>query len=168
MHAYLAEFIGTALLILLGNGVVANVVLPQTKGHASGWIVISFGWAMAVFVAVWCTAAASGAHLNPAVTIGLVAANKFASAKAIPYIIAQLAGAIVGATLVYLFYRDHYAVSDDPGARGCVGRMVSVAGAVVVFSDAVNNVSIGVTSCSAPMGPPDVLVTVAVCAGGSG
>lgn len=117
MHAYLAEFIGTALLILLGNGVVANVVLPQTKGHASGWIVISFGWAMAVFVAVWCTAAASGAHLNPAVTIGLVAANKFASAKAIPYIIAQLAGAIVGATLVYLFYRDHYAVSDDPGAK---------------------------------------------------
>ena len=71
MHAILAEFIGTALLILLGNGVVANVVLPKTKGHASGWIVISFGWAMAVFVAVWCTAAASGAHLNPAVTVTL-------------------------------------------------------------------------------------------------
>ena len=91
MHAILAEFIGTALLILLGNGVVANVVLPKTKGHASGWIVISFGWAMAVFVAVWCTAAASGAHLNPAVTVGLVAAGKFGTYKAIPYIIAQFA-----------------------------------------------------------------------------
>jgi glycerol uptake facilitator protein len=117
MHAYLAEFIGTAILLLLGNGVVANVVLPQTKGHASGWIVITFGWAMAVFVAVWCTAAASGAHLNPAVTIGLVAAGKFAAAKAIPYILAQFAGAIVGATLVYVFYRDHYPLSNDPGAK---------------------------------------------------
>lgn len=117
MHAYLAEFIGTALLILLGNGVVANVVLPQTKGNASGWIVISFGWAMAVFVAVWCTAAASGAHLNPAVTVGLVAAGKFSSFKALSYVISQFAGAIVGATLVFIFYRDHYAVSDDAGAK---------------------------------------------------
>jgi glycerol uptake facilitator protein len=117
MHAYLAEFVGTALLILLGNGVVANVVLPRTKGHASGWIVISFGWAMAVFVAVWCTAAASGAHLNPAVTIGLTVAGKFATELAAPYIIAQLAGAIVGAILVYVLYRDHYPLSDDPGAK---------------------------------------------------
>jgi glycerol uptake facilitator protein len=117
MHAILAEFIGTALLILLGNGVVANVVLPKTKGHASGWIVISFGWAMAVFVAVWCTAAASGAHLNPAVTVGLVAAGKFGVYKATPYIIAQFAGAFFGAVLVYVFYRDHYQVSDDPGAK---------------------------------------------------
>lgn len=117
MHAYLAEFVGTALLVLLGNGVVANVVLPKTKGHAGGWIVIAFGWAMAVFVGVWCTAAASGAHLNPAVTIGLVAAGKFASMKAIPYIIAQLAGAIVGTALVYAFYRDHYAAGDDPAAK---------------------------------------------------
>ena len=117
MHAILAEFIGTALLILLGNGVVANVVLPKTKGHASGWIVIAFGWAMAVFVAVWCTAAASGAHLNPAVTVGLVAAGKFGTHKAIPYIIAQFAGAFFGAVLVFIFYRDHYQVSDDPGAK---------------------------------------------------
>lgn len=117
MHAILAEFIGTALLILLGNGVVANVVLPKTKGHASGWIVISFGWAMAVFVAVWCTAAASGAHLNPAVTVGLVAAGKFGVYKAIPYIIAQFVGAFFGAVLVFIFYRDHYHVSDDPGAK---------------------------------------------------
>lgn len=117
MHAYLAEFMGTALLILLGNGVVANVVLPRTKGNNSGWIVISFGWAMAVFVAVWCTAAASGAHLNPAVTIGLIAAGKFAAEQGGPYIAAQFAGAFVGAVLVYLFYRDHYPLSDDQGAK---------------------------------------------------
>ena len=117
MHAYLAEFIGTAILILLGNGVVANVVLPQTKGHAGGWIVITFGWAMAVFVAVWCTAAVSGAHLNPAVTVGLVAAGKFSAAKALPYVAAQLTGAFVGATLVYLFYRDHYAAGDNAAAK---------------------------------------------------
>jgi glycerol uptake facilitator protein len=117
MHALIAEFIGTALLILLGNGVVANVVLPQTKGHGGGWIVITFGWAMAVFVAVWCTAAASGAHLNPAVTLGLVAAGKFSAMKAIPYMAAQFAGAFAGALLVYLFYRDHYRAGSDPAAK---------------------------------------------------
>ena len=74
---YLAEFIGTALLVLLGNGVVANVVLPKTKGNGSGWIVITFGWGMAVFVAVWCVGPISGAHLNPAVTVGLAIAEKF-------------------------------------------------------------------------------------------
>src|ERR1041384_2981227 len=69
MKPYFAEFVGTALLVLLGNGVVANVVLPKTKGNASGWIVITFGWGMAVFVAVWCVGPISGAHLNPAVTL---------------------------------------------------------------------------------------------------
>ncbi len=117
MHPYLAEFLGTALLILLGDGVVANVVLPRTKGHASGWIVIAFGWGMAVFVAVWCVAEASGAHLNPAVTLGLFAAGKFAATKVAGYIAAQFAGAFVGAALVLLFYWDHYAASDDPAAK---------------------------------------------------
>jgi glycerol uptake facilitator protein len=123
MHPYLAEFLGTAILILLGNGVVANVVLPQTKGHGSGWIVIAFGWGMAVFVAVWCVAPYSGAHLNPAVSLGLAAANKFpASSQPLAvdlagYIGAQLLGAIVGAALVFLFYRDHYAAADDPAAK---------------------------------------------------
>src|SRR5215213_8972160 len=117
MHPYLAEFIGTTLLILLVNGVVANVVLPQTKGHGSGWIVISFGWGMAVFVAVWCVGAASGAHLNPAVTIGLLAAGKFASTDVPGYVAAQLAGGIVGGALVLLFYWDHYRASDDQGAK---------------------------------------------------
>ena len=117
MHPYLAEFLGTTILILLGNGVVANVVLPQTKGHGSGWIVIAFGWGMAVFVAVWCVGAASGAHLNPAVTIGLFIAGKFAAADVAGYIGAQLAGGVTGAALVTLFYWDHYAASSDPAAK---------------------------------------------------
>ena len=117
MHPYLAEFLGTALQILLGNGVVANVVLPHTKGHASGWIVITFGWGMAVFVAVWCVGEASGAHLNPAVTIGLFAAEKFAGEHVLGYILAQLAGACVGAMLVLGMYWDHYVASADPQGK---------------------------------------------------
>lgn len=117
MQAYLAEFIGTAILVLLGNGVVANVVLPRTKGNGGGWIVITFGWAMAVFVAVWCVGAISGAHLNPAVTVGLALAGKFGWELVPGYIAAQVLGGIVGAVLVYLFYRDHYVVSDDADAK---------------------------------------------------
>lgn len=117
MQAYMAEFIGTALLVLLGNGVVANVVLPKTKGHGAGWIVITFGWGMAVFVAVWCVGAVSGAHLNPAVTVGLATATKFPWENAAGYIAAQLAGGIVGAVLVFLFYREHYAASEDADAK---------------------------------------------------
>jgi glycerol uptake facilitator protein len=128
MHPYLAEFLGTALLVLLGDGVVANVVLPRTKGNAAGWIVITFGWGMAVFVAVWCVGEASGAHLNPAVTLGLFAAGKWPeTAGPFPvaggydllagYIAAQLAGAFVGAALVLAVYWDHYAASNDPAAK---------------------------------------------------
>jgi glycerol uptake facilitator len=117
MKACLAEFIGTALLVLLGNGVVANVVLPKTKGNGSGWIVITFGWGMAVFVAVWCVAPISGAHLNPAVTVGLALAEKFAWDQVRDFIAAQLLGGIVGASLVFLFYRDHYVVSNDPDGK---------------------------------------------------
>jgi glycerol uptake facilitator protein len=118
MQPLIGEFFGTALLVLLGNGVVANVVLPKTKGHGSGWIVITFGWAMAVFVAVWCVESISDdAHINPAITLGLTLAGKFSSMKAIEYIIAQMLGGIVGGALVYAFYRDHYAASDDPDAK---------------------------------------------------
>jgi glycerol uptake facilitator protein len=104
-------------LVLLGNGVVANVVLSKTKGADSGWIVITFGWAMAVFVGVWCVEAISGAHLNPAVTVGLVLAGKFAWALAPGYIAAQMIGAIIGAVLVYAFYADHYAATNDADAK---------------------------------------------------
>jgi len=117
MKQYFAEFIGTALLVLLGNGVVANVVLPKTKGNASGWIVITFGWGMAVFVAVWCVGPISGAHLNPAVTVGLAVAGKFSWDLVPGFIVAQLLGGIVGGVLVFLLYRDHYISSDDPDAK---------------------------------------------------
>jgi glycerol uptake facilitator protein len=106
MTPFLSEFIGTALLILLGNGVVANVVLDKTKGNNGGWIVITFGWAIAVFVGVY-TATASGAHLNPAITIGdaIVSGNWD---KLATYVPAQFLGAMVGATLVWVAYKQHF------------------------------------------------------------
>jgi glycerol uptake facilitator protein len=112
MTAFLSEFIGTALLITLGNGVVANVVLDKTKGNNSGWIVITFGWAIAVFVGVY-TAAASGAHLNPAVTIGdaVVSGNWD---KLATYIPAQFLGAMTGTTLVWLMYKQHFDETTNP------------------------------------------------------
>jgi glycerol uptake facilitator protein len=117
MEPYLGEFFGTALLILLGCGVNANVSLPATKGHGGGWIVIAFGWGMAVFVAVWCVEEISGAHINPAVTLGLAMAGSFPWEQVPTFLVAQLLGAIVGATLVYVVYRDHFSASDDPGAK---------------------------------------------------
>ncbi len=117
MDKYIAEFVGTAILILLGNGVVANVSLEKTKGHYAGWIVIAFGWGMAVFVAVFCVMDISGAHVNPAVTIGLAAAGEFPWGDVAGYLIAQLLGAMLGACLVYLVYRDHYYVTASADAK---------------------------------------------------
>jgi glycerol uptake facilitator protein len=117
MDALIGEFIGTALLILLGDGVVANVVLKGTKGHGAGWIVITFGWAMAVFVGVVVAAKASGAHLNPAVTIGLAAAGNFEWQLVAGYVVAQMLGACTGAELVWLQYRSHFELTDDPDAK---------------------------------------------------
>lgn len=119
MSPFIAEFLGTALLILFGNGVVANVVLARTKGHGAGWIVITFGWGMAVFVGVLSVGAYSGAHLNPAVSLGLAAAGKFGdkffrSWADVPlYVIAQMLGAFVGAVLVYLFHKPYFDATDD-------------------------------------------------------
>lgn len=120
MNALLAEFIGTAFIILLGDGVVANVVLQKTKGHNSGLIVIAFGWAIAVFGAVYISAPYSGAHLNPAVTIALAVAGKFEWSLVAPYMMAQLAGAFIGAILVWLTYRQHFTVTDDADAKMAV------------------------------------------------
>jgi glycerol uptake facilitator protein len=117
MHPLVAEFVGTALLIIFGNGVVANVVLARTKGNNSGWIVITAGWALGVFVGVFSSQAASGAHLNPAVTLGLAAAGKFAWGQVGGYILAQMLGALAGGTLVFLFYREHFKVTEDGGAK---------------------------------------------------
>src|SRR5208337_1290518 len=113
MNAYVAEFIGTAVLITFGNGVVANVVLERTKGNGSGWIVITTGWGLAVFAGVFCSQSFSGAHLNPAVSLGLAAAGKFAWKLVPGYVAAQMLGGIAGAILVFLFYREHFKVSAD-------------------------------------------------------
>ena len=117
MSPVLAEFIGTALLLLLGNGVTANVVLTQTKGQNGGWIVITTGWALAVTIAVYCVGSISGAHLNPAVTIALATIGTFAWAKVPMYLAAQIAGGVVGGVLVYLTYLPHWEVTTDAGAK---------------------------------------------------
>lgn len=117
MSVYTAEFLGTLILVLMGNAVVANVLLKQTKGHAAGWIAITAGWGFAVYTAVLCVQDISGAHLNPAVTVGLAAAGKFEWALVSGYMVAQMLGAMVGAGIVYVLHQDHYAVTDDPDAK---------------------------------------------------
>jgi glycerol uptake facilitator protein len=117
MNNFLFELIGTAFLILLGNGVNANVVLSKTKGHNSGWIVIAFGWAIAVFVGVYISAAQSGAHLNPAVTLGLAVADKFDWALVPVQIAGQFAGAMIGAFLNWIAYKKHFDETTDGDAK---------------------------------------------------
>jgi glycerol uptake facilitator protein len=117
MTEFLGELVGTALLILLGDGVVANVVLKGTKGNNGGWIVVAAGWGVAVYVAAACTAPLTGAHLNPAVTIGLFAAGKLGAGMLGPYLAGQFLGAFLGAVLVYLTYKPHFDASDDPAGK---------------------------------------------------
>jgi glycerol uptake facilitator protein len=147
MTPFLGEVIGTALLILLGNGVVANVVLTGTKGQNSGWIVITWGWGMAVFVAVFTVGVFSGAHINPAVSVGLAITGKFEWALVPAYVLAQFIGAAIGAALVWLVYRPHFAITEDndlklaafctgPGIRDVAANLVSeiVGTFVLVFT----------------------------------
>jgi glycerol uptake facilitator protein len=117
MSAFSAELIGTMLLILLGCGVVANVILTGTKGNNAGWIVITTGWALAVFTGVVIAGPYSGAHLNPAVTIGLAIAEKFEWNQVGIYIAAQLIGAVLGAFLTWLVYRDHFNATTNPDTQ---------------------------------------------------
>jgi len=117
MDNLLAETVGTALLVLLGGGVVANVLLARSKGHNSGWIVITVGWGVAVAVAIYAVGRISGAHLNPAVTIGLASIGSFAWTDVPGYIAAQVVGAFLGAALVWLAYLPHWAITTDPGAK---------------------------------------------------
>jgi glycerol uptake facilitator protein len=116
MSEFTAEFIGTMILVLLGDGVVANVCLKGTKGWNGGWIVITMGWGLGVFTAVLISGAFSGAHINPAVTVGLAAAGTFPMAKVPLFLAAQFLGGAAGALLVWLFYKDHYDISTDQGA----------------------------------------------------
>lgn len=117
MTPFIAEFLGTALLILLGNGVVANVVLSKTKGNGGGLIAITTAWALAVFVGVVVAGPYSGAHLNPAVTIGLAIVGKFDWAMVPSYFLAQLLGAMTGALFVWLKYIDHFKATEDKGLK---------------------------------------------------
>nr|WP_068889907.1 MIP/aquaporin family protein [Pedobacter panaciterrae] len=117
MSAFSAEILGTMFLILLGNGVVANVVLTGTKGNNGGWIVITTAWGLAVFVGVVVAGPYSGAHLNPAVTIGLAIAGKFNWTDVPSYIAAQFIGAMIGSFLVWLLFKDFYKGTEDKGAK---------------------------------------------------
>ncbi len=113
MNVYLAEVIGTMILLILGDGVVANVLLNKSKGQHGGWMVITTGWAMAVIIAIFCVGRVSGAHLNPAVTIALAAVGSFPWAQVPGYILAQITGAFLGAVVVWLVYLPHWAETDD-------------------------------------------------------
>jgi len=147
MTPLIAEFIGTALLVLLGDGVVANVILKNTKGHNSGLIVIAFGWAMAVFVGVFPVASYSGVHLNPAVSVALAVAGKFPWSGVPGYVAAQMLGGMTGAFLVWFMYRRHFETTEcadtklavfctGPAIRSLPGNLMSevLATFVLVFA----------------------------------
>jgi glycerol uptake facilitator protein len=117
MSTFMAELLGTMLLILLGDGVVANVSLKKSKGENAGWIVITIGWAIAVAIPVYIFGPISGAHFNPAVTIAFASIGQFSWADVPMYIIAQLIGAIIGAFLVWITYLSHWEATEDPAAK---------------------------------------------------
>jgi glycerol uptake facilitator protein len=117
MQTYLAEVVGTMMLILLGDGVVANVLLARSKGQNSGWIVITTGWAVAVAIAVYAVGRISGAHINPAVTIALATIGSFPWAQVPGYVAAQMIGAFAGGVLVWLTYLPHWRVTEDRAAK---------------------------------------------------
>lgn len=117
-NIFVAETVGTAILILLGDGVVAAVLLNKSKAQNSGWIVITFGWAMAVAIAVYAVGQFSGAHINPAVTIGLAISDQGVAWGDVPqYLGGQFLGAFIGAVLVYLAYLPHWGETEDPGLK---------------------------------------------------
>lgn len=152
LTAFIAEFTGTMMLLLLGCGVVANVILPATKGHGSGWIVIAFGWAIAVFVGVYVSVKlGGGGHLNPAITIAFWLTGNFQSQLVLPYVLAQFIGAMMGSGINFIAYKKHFDLSEDgeiskavfctaPAVRNkaynffaeCVGTFVLTLGAVCI------------------------------------
>lgn len=126
-NPFIGELIGTMLLVIFGDGVVANVVLSKTKGQNSGWIVIATGWGMAVGVGAYASWPISGAHINPAVTIGLAVIGKFPWANVVPYIIAQFIGAFLGGVIVWLAYRRHFEATENADlklAAFCTGPAI--------------------------------------------
>lgn len=117
MTPFLAELLGTMLLILMGCGVVANVSLSNTKGNGAGWVAITTAWALGVFIGVVVAGPYSGAHLNPAVSVGLAIAGLFPWSDVVPFIVAQMVGAAIGALLVWLVYKDHFEVTEAADAK---------------------------------------------------
>lgn len=117
MTPFFAELTGSALLLALGNGVVANVALAKTKGASEGYLAVTLGWAIAVFVGVYATSAISGAHLNPAVTLALAAIGKFEWSQVPSYLLAQLLGSMLGAAIMWLSYRQHFDITEDPATK---------------------------------------------------
>lgn len=118
MSPFTGELVGTCILMLLGNGVVANVVLDKTKGNSSGWMVIAFGWGMSVFVGVYASVTLGGSgHLNPAVSIALACFGDFDKTLLVSYVGAQLVGAFIGSSLVWLAYKQHFDVTKDPALK---------------------------------------------------
>jgi glycerol uptake facilitator protein len=117
MSIFLAELIGTMILIILGGGVVAGVVLNKSKANGAGWVVITFGWGFAVMIAAYVVGHISGAYLNPALTIGFAIAGKLAWSQVFPMIVAQMIGAFLGAVVVWLHYLPHWEATDDQAAK---------------------------------------------------
>ncbi|MGH9341751.1 MAG: MIP/aquaporin family protein [Acidobacteriota bacterium] len=117
MNIYMAELIGTMILIILGDGVVANVLLQRTKGQNSGWIVITTGWGIAVAIAVYSVGRLSGAHINPAVTVGLASVGAFPWSQVPGYLIFQMIGAFLGAIVVWLAYLPHWDMTEDSSLK---------------------------------------------------
>ena len=117
MSAFVAELMGTMILVVLGDGVVANVLLTRSKGEGSGWMVIATGWGLAVAVAVYAVGSVSGAHINPAVTIGLASIDRFPWTSVPIYVAGQLLGAILGGVVVWLAYRPHWQETADPDLK---------------------------------------------------
>lgn len=179
MTAFIGEFLGTALLIGMGTGVGANVSLNKTFGNNSGWIVVTFGWAIAVFVGVMFSANASGAHLNPAVTIGLAVAGKFPWADVPMYILAQLAGACLGSLLMWLTYKKHFDAGDNgavlgvfstgPAISSPVHNVLSEIVTTFVFMTAVFSIIKPDTNIGSLDALPVALVVlgIGICMGGS-
>ena len=173
MSGFLGEFIGTALLIIMGNGVVANVVLNKTKGHGSGWIVITFGWAMAVFMGVYISnKLGGGGHLNPAVTIALATFKDFDAALLMPYIGGQMAGAFAGSVIVWLGYKQHFDATDDkdgklavfctgPAIRNTIYNLLTeiIGAAVLMFA------ALAISPSATSMGTLDALPVALVVLG---
>lgn len=120
MSPFVAEILGTALLILLGGGVVASSVLKDTKSSGAGWMVITTGWAMGVFIGVFVAAPYSGAHINPAVTLALAIEGSFAWQDVPMYIVAQVIGAMIGSGTVYVLFKDHFDATDNPEGKRAI------------------------------------------------